>query len=1152
MAEKLTPQQLEAVENRDGKLLVSAAAGSGKTKVLVDRLLSYIVDPILLANVDDFLIITYTKAAAAELRGKIAAKITEKIAEDPGNRHLQLQMQRVYLAKISTVHSFCGDLLREYAYQMDIPADFRVTDENESVQLQAYLLKQLLDEAYEASQNDADFCAFVDSQGFGRDDRQLADIILKVYNSAMCHLKPSAWLDRCINFTCDAGVKDVGETVWGRYLLDDLRSYLDLHIGALERCAKLACIADGMENVVILLNQTIDQLITLQSSKTWDDVHKNSKVDYGRLTFSKKCTDLQLADQIKAVRDACKKGVASKLKKFAGTSDELLSNLSESQSAARGLISLVKKFKDRYKKLKRSRHILDFSDLEQLTLDILVGKARSGVTQLAEEIGQRFREVMVDEYQDSNAVQDAIFAALTARRQNCFLVGDVKQSIYQFRLADPGIFLEKYNSFLPVDLAKPGQGRKVLLSNNFRSSGGVIEAVNDVFTSCMSAEVGGIEYRDEELLVEGLKHIPLSEPEVVFCGIDVEEDTYAEEAAVVAEQIAELLNGTHMVREGESLRPITPDDIVILLRSPGSVGADFQFALEQRGIRCTAGAGADLLRSEEIEVLKSLLQVISNPLQDIPLVAVLTSRLFCFTADDMAAIRSRQKSGCIYDALLLNTSEKTTGFLAVLKELRRDAQLNSLSGLLNQIFAKTRIDSVYASLPDGDVRRENLQAFCQIAASCESVTGNGLSQFLEQISIMEEHGLSVQSEQKSGGSVTIMSIHKSKGLEFPVVFLCCLSRDFNRENTRAQVLCDKELGLGLTCVDAVNRVRYPSMIKRAIAAKMTAESLSEEMRVLYVAMTRARDRLFMTYAAKNIQEEFSKLLLRMKMSDMRLLSKDADCPGAWVLQAALKEDRKWNLNITKASSAIAVSSEAECSEPTIPMDVEAQLQSALAFQYPYLSATVAPSKQTATQLKGRDKDQETAEDVQINLKPASIWRKPTFIERYISGKNYGTVLHTVMQRIDYGQCTTRQSVKKELARLVVEKYITSEQASAVNCDQIVAFFATPEGKCVLSCKEVLREFKFSVLVDANKYCSDVHDEKILLQGVVDCAMIEPDGITIIDFKSDCVAEDKLPATVKKYEGQIKTYAEALAKVYSLPVKSAKLYFFTLNRFVELM
>ena len=709
MAEKLTPQQEAAVKNRGGKLLVSAAAGSGKTKVLVDRLMSYIKDPVAPANLDDFLIITYTKAAAAELRGKIAAKLTEHIAADPSNRHLQQQMQRLYLAKISTVHSFCSEILKEFSYQLDISSDFRLADESEAAELQMLAVERILEQAY--VEGNEDFLAFVDSQGLGRTDYQIPVIIFDVYERSRCHLNPDKWLDDCLSASGTEGIADAGQTIWGRYLMEDLFQYLDMHLSALRNCAIRADNALYMEKPAALLWETINQLQCLRDSKTWDDIFIHKNISYGTLRFDKKCDDTVLVDQIKAVRNACKDGLEKRLKIFANDSARVLEDIAGTTGAMRGLVRMVRDFAREYGSMKKKRRIVDFSDLEHLALDLLVGKNRTAPTNLAREIGDRYREVMVDEYQDSNAVQDRIFSALTEKKNNCFMVGDVKQSIYQFRLADPEIFLDKYKTYAPVADAVDGQGRKVLLSSNFRSSGGVISAVNDVFTACMSETVGGLEYGSDERLNEGIPHINIGEPEVELYAVDVVEDTYAEEAAFTADRIVRLLDGKHMIREKDVLRPITAEDIVILLRSPGSVGWHFQQALEQRGLRCISGSSDDLMQTEEIVVLRSILQTINNPLQDIPLVAAMTSRIFGFGADDLAAIRTKNRYCSIFEALKKSEDERVQGFLEVLSRLRTAATNNSITKLMHAILLETKADSIYGAMPHGDKKLENIHIF---------------------------------------------------------------------------------------------------------------------------------------------------------------------------------------------------------------------------------------------------------------------------------------------------------------------------------------------------------------------------------------------------------------------------------------------------------
>ncbi len=1164
MAENLTPQQRRAVTDRGGKLLVSAAAGSGKTKVLVDRLLSYVLDEQIHANIDDFLLITYTKAAAAELRGKIAAKLTERIALAPENRHLQRQLQRLYLAKISTVHGFCAEILKEYAYRLDIPADFRVADEDECGELRGEALSKVLDEAYLTGRASEAFLAFADTQGLGRDDRLVPEIVLQVYDASRCHLNPEAWLEKCVSTTQLDGQTDAGATIWGRYLIDDLMDYLDLQIAALRRCAEAAALAQKMEKHAALLEQTVQQLEALRAASTWDEIVHRKALDFGRMPPMTKLPDQELAGRIKATREACKKGLARKLKNFSDLSATLLEDMRACALPTRGLVELVQEFSHEYSRRKRRRRVLDFSDLEHCALDLLTGRSRSTVTAAAREIGGRFREVMVDEYQDSNAVQDCIFCALTQERQNCFLVGDVKQSIYRFRLADPTIFIEKYISYSDSEENPPLQPRKILLSSNFRSCGAVLDAVNDIFRATMSPRLGGLRYGEQEALREGLPHAPLPEPEVELLALDVRADTYAEEAAMVASRIRELLDGTHCVRDGEALRPIRPEDIAILLRSPGSVGAAYTRALAALGIRCVCGGGEDMLQTPEISALHALLQVIQNPRRDIPLLAALAGPVFGFTAQELAELRVLCPEGGLYDALAASRSEKAVHFLAVLSRLRDVARTEALPRLLDEIFRLTGMDSLFAAMEGGEARADNLRSFCRMAGECPGDLGD----FLESLDALRARGLPAAGADAAAGAVTLMSIHKSKGLEFPVVFVSGLSRAFNREDVRAQVLCDKDMGLGLAAVDAHVRVRYPSLAKRAIAVKTAAESLSEELRVLYVALTRAKDRLIMTYAEQNLDAELLEQARRIDLGGMELLARDAVCPGQWVLMSALQRieagelfiggerpahlacaRRRWRIRRVSAAPEAAPAAETpELPCPHAATEID-PIRRGLQFSYPHLAATRAPSKQTATSRKGRDRDEEAAQDTPAPRARQRTWRKPSFVEAAPTGAAIGTATHLAMQYLRYERCGSVEAVQEELARLQEENWLTPQQRQMVDARCIARFFASPLGKWLLSRETVYREFKFSILTDGGEDDPALAGEKLLLQGVVDCFAVEPDGITVLDFKTDFVTPDTLAEKAAYYRPQVEAYAHALRRIFGLRVKKTYLYFFRLDQAV---
>ena len=1161
----LTEQQNLAATNRGGNLLVSAAAGSGKTKVLVERLMLYLTDKDDPANIDDFLLITYTRAAAAELRSKIADELNERIAADPVNKWLRNQLQRLYLAKISTVHSFCGDLLKEQAYRLDIPADFRIAEEEEGQILRQQVLENVLNDAYSAEILDEDFQAFVDSQEMGRGDENLSKIILDLYDSAICHKELVVWLTECLKEMDVTDKTDCLQTIWGRYLFDDLQEYVSLQLAAMRQCLNGARATSGSDKPVAVFENDVAWLEKLSSCKTWDEVVATKEHTYDRLTFSKSFGDPDLQEQMKAIRLACKNGLNSRLDRFKQTSRELLEQLDAILPAARGLIQLVETFMLAFSRKKRQLRIMDYSDLEHKALDLLIGKSHSSPTILANELSARFREIMVDEFQDSNEVQDGIFQSITCQKNNCFMVGDVKQSIYQFRLADPEIFLEKFKAFPDAEEAEPGQGRKVLLSKNFRSSHGVIEAVNYVCDLCMSPQVGGIDYTDRERLNAGRETSNCGEPEVEFYGIDVAEDTYREEATFVANRIQELIDGSHYICDKDGKRPITLDDIAIILRSPGSVGQEFMDALSECGIPAYMDRGSNLLLKEEVATLRSFLQTISNPQLDIPLLAVLTSRIFSFDASQLAEIRGENRLVSIFDSLSASPLPKAIDFVEKLNGLRLYARMHTLSELILEIFRVCNFDSIFAADQKGFERLENLQSFCKLLSAYEATSHRTLDQLLEYLDALEEKGISANSSAKPSGTVEILSVHKSKGLEYPVVFLSGLSRNFNTSDAYEQLLRHKRLGLGLSYVNKGKRIRFPTIAKKAISKRLLSDGLSQEMLVLYVAMTRARDRLIMTYAVSNLQKQIAETVNRMDMSDPLLMTTSATCPGDWVLYAALHRSEAgalfqlggypqrravtelpWHIDTVDGGSLISESAAIEEKAAQIPADATSVIGNSLSFVYPHRNAASIPSKLTATELKGRQLDEEIAQNAQRAEDRYVRWRRPADA---IQGATYGTALHAVMQFIRYDVCHSYEGIQLELERLVTEEFISREQAEAVDIQSILTFFETEIGRKAKS-NDVLREFKFTVLHNSSQYFANGSEDQILIQGVVDLAILDDDGIIIVDFKTDKVNEDTLDSVAQNYFLQVQSYAKALSEIYHMPVKKSLLYFFRMGKFIE--
>ena len=1153
MAEvKLTDEQKAVVNDPGGTLLVSAAAGSGKTMVLVDRVLRIVKEK--RCDIDRFLMITFTQAAAAELRGKLIARLSDMLAERPDDRDLQRQMSRVYLAQISTVHAFCAAVLRDYAHMIDFPADFAVCEEEEAEKLRDRAMQTVLDAAYQDLDPDSDVAAALDMLGAGRDDDDLPKQIERLYFSLQSYKDPQERLQTLRDGLDCSAFTDVGDTVWGKELIEGFYAYLDRALVTLRRAYRLS---EGvLDNYLPSLQKNIDLLTELRSKTKWDDFGAAS-YDFGKLApiQKKDCSDLDLMDQVQKMRNDVKEGLKPWKTKFSVPSGEALGALSESARPLRGLIELTERFAAAYAVRKQNAHVLDYNDLEHKMLRLI------GHRSTAEEIAGRYEQIMVDEYQDTNEVQDAIFRTISRNGNNLFFVGDVKQSIYGFRRADPTIFLEKYLRFADYKAAAPGEPKKILLSDNFRSHPAVLEAANDVFRLTMTEAVGGLRYGDAEALRPNKEDTDMLSPPVELHCIDKERNTTGKpvspaeiEAAFVAGRIREMLDG-EMIPDGENqLRPILEEDIVILMRSLKSDNENraevFKAALAKRGIKCICD-NDNIFDTDEIAVLSALLEVIDNPRRDIPLVTVLLSPLFGYTANDLALARAEHRGGDLYDVM------QGSDFCGILDELRTAAQTSSLRRLLDIADDRLFIRTIYGAMEDGAQRVQNIDRFFALADSYETGDRCGLSGFVRYLEPLRKKGLSTDGVP-AAGAVRLTTIHKSKGLEYPVVFLSGLLRKFNTTDATKPVLIDSELGIGANVYDPDLVIRYPTAAKYALAERIKSNSKSEEMRVLYVAMTRAKYRLVMTGCMEYLGTRLYKIARHLTLPVQNGQIESAGSMGDWVLMAAMTHteagelfavggnpgvahvpEHPWKIRYYRSSDIISDS------EQAAPAAAAQERMEYVPLRYPHEKAVGAPSKVTATQLKGRLLDDEISEDTGAQPLRLPI-RKPHFSydKRAMTGAERGTAIHLAMQYIRYEVCTDADSVKKELDRLVDMRFLTPQQREAVPEDKILHFFRSGIGKRVLAADRVVREYKFSVLEDGCLIDPALAGEKILLQGVTDCCLIENGELTILDFKSDQVKPGGEAEKADFYRGQLDAYARALSKVFGLPVKERILYFFS--------
>lgn len=1162
----LTAEQRLVVNDRGGALLVSAAAGSGKTRVLVERLLERVERE--KHDIDEFLVITFTNAAAAELRGRIAQELTQRLAQDPGNSVLRRQITRVYKAQICTIDALCIDLLRQHGHLLNVDPDFRICDQAESDAIALRVLDELLNERYESMDADPGFSALADAVLTGRDDLRLMNIVLDIHARIQSHPDPERWLNGRRNDFRAEGALDAGETPWGALILKHVRDQAMYWQGEIARALELAA-----EDPVLDMNysgsllETQEALEELANAAGWDGALSCFPIPFPRAGV-KRGADPELKERIADLRKRCKSRMETLQALFGADSATVLGELRGLSPAVESLFDLVREFGQRFYREKSHRGLLEFSDAEHLTVRLL---ERDEVRDL---LRGQFTEIMVDEYQDTNEVQNVLFDALSRDGENLFLVGDVKQSIYRFRLADPAIFLHKYESWSPAACAA-GEPHKLFLSCNFRSRPQVLHAVNYVFETIMSRECGEMEYGVDEQLIPAADFTDDPVYATEFDVIDLPESGGGEdgvdknliEARFVARRMAEMLREGFPVSDGAGgTRPIRPDDMVILLRSPGPVLRHYTRALTEAGIPVETESGGDFFETTEISVALSLLEVIDNPRQDVPLLSVLRSPLFGFSPDRLSQIRAGKKDGDFYSAMEADGGADCTAFLKKLRLLRFRAGEMSARRLIERLYSETDMMAVFGAMPNGAERQANLAALREQAGSLERSGHKGLYAFLTQLGRMRQRGDSFAPAVSGAGGVRILSIHRSKGLEFPVVFLCGLGRQFNKMDAAAPVLFHQRLGVGPKYLERGDgwTVEWPTLARQAVALQMDREMKAEEMRLLYVAMTRAKEKLIMSMSMSGAGAAIEKLARDAARPAAPAVVAAASSAGRWILLSALtrpdadalyaaaglslvtvsrSSDPKWDVRVVSGGEyeiPLRARGEVGDESPAVPEERVDALAAALAWKYPHAQAVDLPSKLTATQLKGRSLDMEAAEDADA---PRPVWsapfQRPDFAAQKLglTAPQRGTALHKVLQYLDFDQTGSAEAIEREISRLIERQFITAEEGRSADALRLAEFFASPLGQELLNAPVREREYKFSLLAPGEEFFPGAEGEEILFQGVIDCWFENENGITILDFKTDRVPKPE------QYRPQVEVYTRALEELLGKPVARKALYFF---------
>lgn len=1230
MSNTWTKEQEEAIYTRNSNLLVAAGAGAGKTAVLVERIIKMILDEKNPIDIDRLLVVTFTNAAAAEMRERVGEAISRELYKNPDSTVLQRQLVLLNKAKITTIHSFCLDVIKNYFHLIDLDPKFRIADETETVLLKSEVLEQLFDKNYEEEKKE--FLDLIECYCSNRDDSALMEMVLSLYNFAKSSPFPERWLnDMSENFNVAKNF-DFSKSIWAKIIIENAKAELTPMEKLVNRALKIICEEASLSPYKDTFEDDLSKIKSLLKSanKSFKDfTNCLSEIKFLALKRCSKDVDKEKKEKVQSIRDKYKKSLKEMSEEILSTiNDDMVSHIRELYPMMKYLGNMVKDFDRGYLKAKRSRGIIDFNDIEHLTLKILLNKeAEEEVipTKAALELRDKYEEIFIDEYQDSNLVQEFILGTVSRRESenpNVFMVGDVKQSIYRFRQAKPELFLDKYNNYKNEEGAI---NRKILLFKNFRSKKEIIDGVNFIFKSIMSRNIGELNYDEEEALKNGASFEEIDETLFTTLGHnelniieknseEVEEDSEEEdvdgirlEGRFVAERIKKLIEDNEKPfavfdKDTKEYRKIKYKDIVILLRATKNWADIFTEELKNYDIPVFADAGSGYFETTEVKTMLSLLQIIDNPMQDIPLLAVMRSPLASFSDEEIIDIRSVDDEVSFYEVLSNfcknNLGEqrlltKAKEFIAELDKFRELSMYMQIDEFIWYLYTETGYYGYVGAMAGGELRQANLRILFQRAKAYESTSYKGLFNFINFINKLKVSSKDMGSAKILGENedvVKIMSIHKSKGLEFPVVFLCGCGKNFNLRDMNKNILFHYDLGVGPDYVNFKRRISYPTIFKNVIKKKIKLETLSEEMRILYVAMTRAKEKLIITGATNDINKAALKwaediINMEEKISE-NIISKgrnylDWICPAiikhtdGEVLrniinlspEALYEDESRWKINILSRNEILSkykeknekksenvqeqlqhILEEIEISAPRT--NYYEEIDRRLSFKYPYESSREVPSSITVTELK---RQYNLEEDVSNNMFVESLKKRPAFIEEkhVLTPSERGTAMHNVMQRIDLKLAVDYKSIKTQIDNMIFKELITENEAKYVKIEKIVNFFTTDIGKRMINSNNVRRETPFVIRVKANEIYNEASEEEIMVQGAIDCYFEEDEKLILIDYKTDYVNENNIEDIVNKYSKQINYYSIALEKITGKKVLEKYLYLFYDGSIIEI-
>ena len=1257
-----TTEQQQVIDLRNRNILVSAAAGSGKTAVLVERIVKIITDKNHPVDIDHLLIVTFTNAAAAEMRERIGNAIEKALDEQPGNEHLLRQLTLIHNAQITTIDSFCLYVVRNHFHEIDLEPNFRIGDEGELKLLREDVLGRVLEQNYEEPSEA--FSDFVEGYASGRTDAALNEMILQLYEFSRSYPWPEKWLDSFVGAYRIETREELDRAEWLAPLTENICFVLKDCEQLLKQALAITQQDDGPDMYEKAVQSDLEKYEGLSRLTSFCELSGAlSDIKYDRLASSRGFEgDPDKLELVKSLREQAKDVVKKLCKQYFFCSPEMMiEQLERTEPMLEEVVRLTKQFADEFAAAKRRKNLVDFHDVEHFALQILVDEETEKAKKTAEEFRDTFEEIMIDEYQDSNEVQETLLRSISREERgenNIFMVGDVKQSIYRFRLARPELFMKKYDSYS----LEESTTQRIDLHKNFRSREEVLTCTNDIFYKIMARSLGNVEYDAEAALYPGASY-PVSAdfiPEILLADSNDEllEDTELTdkktlEAKIVAEEIKHLMKTQQVTdKAAGTLRAAHYSDIVILLRSLSGWADSLVEVLNGNGIPAHTVSSTGYFSTVEVQTVLSMLRLLDNPRQDIPMAAVLRSPMAGLTDEELAVLRLEDGSVPFHEAVLelaeglyeedgqkeisdseadrkqgRNADEKTENHIEITahrkllkfykkyKQLRQLVPDTPIHELIEIILRETGYGHYVAAMSAGNRRTANLNMLLEKAAAYEKTSYKGLFHFVRYIDELQKYDVDFGEADMVGENedvVRIMSIHKSKGLEFPIVIVSGMGKNFNKQDTRSKMVLHPELGIGLDYMDGKKRIKSPTIVKKAIAKQIDLENLGEELRVLYVALTRAKEKLILTGTLKDAAEKLE--FYRQQAN----LSKAADRPlsyltreGAsgyldWILPAVLSYGDKYPVRIVEAAELVLdeVENQLEQNEDLTERikEIEAadtqlvgQLKQRFLQRYPYQVDVLRKNKYSVSELKHRAMrerfEAEQEETVPAFLEEPVTPTIPLFIQREESveqetpnrGALRGTAVHRVMECYDFA---SEKSVYEQMEAMEKEEKITADMRALVKEQTVADFVSSETGKRMALAQrggalyrekpfvmgfteEELENYGFGVGSNTDS-CENIyektdsdqekeeqkkvrHEEDLtLIQGIIDVFWIEKDGIVLLDYKTDRVQQAK--ELIDRYATQLKLYADALERVFAarkLKVKEILIYSFSLEQLITL-